>query len=190
MKSMNTSNTTLTTINADTAIALGDNSVLNATFSEIISISNRTAEGVIQIGQLLLNYDKNVVKNRSGGDNNELEQKLLNENVMAASTISCYRTIGACVYLSRVVDKLPPFFNHMYVLAKQEKQQAGFIRMKIESGDLNKTTTLATIRSWVGGAVAAGGSTKVERAGRVLVRVFVDAGDVAQVAGALERLGK
>ena len=190
MKSMNTSNTTLTTINADTAIALGDNSVLNATFSEIISISNRTAEGVIQIGQLLLNYDKNVVMNRSGGDNNELEQKLLNENVMAASTISCYRTIGACAYLSRVVDKLPPFFNHMYVLAKQEKQQAGFIRMKIESGDLNKTTTLATIRSWVGGAVAAGGSPKVERAGRVLVRVFVDAFDVEQVAGALERLGE
>ena len=190
MKNVNTNNTTVTTINADAAIAIGDNTVLNATFIEIVSISNRTAEGVIQIGQLLLNYDKNVVMNLSGTDNNELEQKLLNENVMAASTISCYRTIGACAYLSKVVDKLPPFFNHMYILAKQEKQQAGFIRMKIESGDLKKTTTLATIRSWVGGAVATDGRPKVERAGRVLVRVFVDADDVEQVASALERVGE
>ena len=168
-----TTSTTVTITDADSV------------FNEIVNISTRTAKGVLEIGKLILQFEDSIIIKASGS--NQLEDKLVNEKVMAASTISSYRTIGGCAELARYIDLLPPFFNHMYVLAKQEKKQPGFIRMKVESGELDRTTTLATIREWSAPASKAKGE-KMERNGRLMLRLYVDEGSVDVVTTQLENM--
>ena len=151
---------------------------ISSIFNEIVKISNRTAEGVIAIGKLLVDFENSIVLKPSDDKQNELEEKLINEEVMAASTISCYRTIGACKILSELIEVLPPYFNHIYTLSAQEKKQPGFIRMKADSGELNRTTTLSTIRSWISSNkqkdTESGDTQKIERNGRLMLRVYID----------------
>jgi len=157
----------------------------DSVFNEIVNISTRTAKGVLEIGKLLLQFEDSIVIKAPGS--NQLEDKLVNEKVMAASTISSYRTIGGCAELAKYIDVLPPFFNHLYVLATQEKKQPGFIRMKVKSGELDRTTTLSTIREWSAPAPKATGE-KMERNGRLMLRLYVDEDSADAVAAQLENL--
>lgn len=157
----------------------------DSVFNEIVNISTRTAKGVLEIGKLILQFEDSLVIKAPGS--NQLEDKLVNERVMAASTISSYRTIGGCAELAQYIDVLPPFFNHLYVLATQEKKQPGFIRMKVKSGELDRTTTLSTIREWSAPAPKATGE-KMERNGRLMLRLYVEEDSALSVAGELEKL--
>jgi hypothetical protein len=174
----------LTTTAASTTVNISD---VDAVFKEIVNISNRTAKGVFEIGKLILDYDKSLVIKTP--DFNQLEDKLITEKVMAASTISSYRTIGACAVLPNYLDVLPPFFNHMYVLATLEKKKPGFICMKLQSGELDRTTTLEVIRSWnATGKQKSTAVEKVERNGRVMLRLYVDKDSMDSVISSLQEM--
>lgn len=174
----------LTTTAASTTVIISD---ADSVFKEIVNISNRTAKGVFEIGKLILDYDESLVIKTPNF--NQLEDKLIKAKVMAASTISSYRTIGACNVLPVYLDVLPPFFNHLYVLATLEKKQPGFIGMKVQSGELDRTTTLEVIRSW--SVIAKQKSTaveQVERNGRVMLRLYVDEDNMDAVLSGLQEM--
>ena len=126
-------------------------------FEEIATILRRSVTGVLQTGRLI--YEASL---DSGAE--RLNNMLVSRNVLAKSTISQYRTIGACeaLHTPEIEGKLPASFNSIYHLAKLESNTPGFLINKIEKGELNASTKLEEVRKWTEKSVSAWASMSID----------------------------
>lgn len=114
---------------------------VEATFTKIKAALQRSAEGVLDAADLIVQFSKHK-------DYPMLTKELVKNKLMAKSTISQYSTIGKCAVLRSVINKLPQSFNSLYHLAKLEREQSGFIQNLISNGKLSPSTTLEYLRGY------------------------------------------
>jgi hypothetical protein len=114
---------------------------VESAFNKITTALRRSTEGIIEAAQCIVQYEKS-------SDFLQLRKRLVEEKVMAESTVSQYITIGNCTVLALNIEKLPPSFNSLYHLAKIEKSKPGFIEAQISNGKLNRASKLEAVRSW------------------------------------------
>lgn len=159
-------------------------------FDQIVTISKRTTRGILEIAQLITRYEsEQVLIKTTLSAFNDLESKLIKEQVMAPSTISSYRKIGNCSVLWEFADVLPPFFNHIYQLACAEAKNPGFIRKNLSKATISPSSTLSQIKALTApSGIAANNPTfAADTTGKVLLKVYADESDVVNVINELEQ---